>query len=76
MGNLTHGRPDTLQQAIIYFADADRCNEFMIELRWPDGQVRCPHCDSTRVIYLAAAAWKCYEKHPRREVLAQGRNDL
>jgi transposase-like protein len=58
--------PTTLQQAIIYFADADRCNQFMVDLRWPDGQVRCPRCDSTRVTYLEnAKLWKCYEKHER-----------
>lgn len=60
--------PTTLQQAIIYFADADRCNQFMIDIRWPDGQVRCPRCDSARVTYLAnAKLWKCYEKHDRQK---------
>ena len=60
--------PTTLQQAIIYFSDVDRCNEFMIDVRWPDGQVRCPHCDSPRVTYLAnAKLWKCNVKHDRQK---------
>ncbi len=56
--------PRTLQQAILYFADYDRCREFLMDLRWPDGKVACPKCGSEHVVYLAKArAWKCYGKH-------------
>src|ERR1700682_6111830 len=62
------GEPKTLQEAIIYFADIDRCEQFMIELRWPDGQVRCPYCGSENVTHLKNQhRWKCYEKHPRQQ---------
>ena len=38
----------------------------MVQLRWPDGVVRCPHCGSEKVTYLAKSrVWKCYAKHPR-----------
>lgn len=60
--------PTTLQAAILYFSDLNRCNEFMIAQRWPDGQVRCPQCESENVKYLPnAKLWKCYEKHPRQK---------
>jgi transposase-like protein len=60
--------PATLQDAILYFADYDRCREFLIELRWPDGKVRCPQCGSEHVTYLAnARVWTCYENHPRKK---------
>jgi transposase-like protein len=60
--------PATLQDAILYFADYDRCREFLIELRWPDGKVTCPQCGSDHVIYLAKArVWKCYENHPLKK---------
>jgi len=40
----------------------------MIELRWPDGKVRCPYCKSEKVVYLPSGrVWKCYTKHPRRK---------
>jgi transposase-like protein len=56
--------PKTLQEAIIYFADFENCKKFMIELRWPDGTVRCPQCGSEKVTFLAKArVWKCYGKH-------------
>jgi transposase-like protein len=58
--------PSTLQEAIRYFSDFDNCQKFMIEMRWPDGKVRCPTCQSDKVPYLAnARLWKCYAKHPR-----------
>jgi transposase-like protein len=58
--------PKTLQDAILYFADYDRCRQFLMDLRWPDGQVVCPQCGSEHVIYLETArVWKCYEKHPK-----------
>ena len=38
----------------------------MMELRWPDGTVRCPHCGSDHVTYLSKArVWKCYTGHDR-----------
>jgi transposase-like protein len=56
--------PRTLQEAILHFADYDNCKQFMMQLRWPDGTVRCPHCGSDHVTYLQKArVWKCYEKH-------------
>lgn len=58
--------PETLQQAIIYFADYENCHRLMVNLRWPDGKVKCPRCGSDSVTYLAnARVWKCYEKHDR-----------
>ena len=58
--------PKTLQPAIVYFADFDRCREFLTDLRWPDGKVACPQCGSENVTYLdRARVWKCYGKHPK-----------
>lgn len=60
--------PRTLQEAIQYFADFDNCQKFIIELRWPDGKVRCPYCGSEHVTYLAnARLWKCYENHAKQK---------
>src|SRR5208337_4879954 len=58
--------PKTLQEAIIYFADYDNCRRFLIDLRWADGQVRCPRCCSEKVAYLETARlYKCYGKHEK-----------
>jgi transposase-like protein len=58
--------PQTLQEAIVYFADFENCRSFVIDLRWPDGKVRCPQCQSEKVTYLENAhLYKCYGNHPR-----------
>jgi transposase-like protein len=56
----------TLRDAILYFADFEHCRQFMVELRWPDGKVKCPQCGSDKVCYLAKnRVWKCYAIHPK-----------
>ena len=58
--------PRTLQEAIQYFTDFENCRQFMVAMRWPDGKVRCPKCDSEKVTYLAKArVFKCYGDHPK-----------
>src|SRR5438874_6662935 len=58
--------PKTLQDAIIFFSDYANCHKVMLEIRWPDGVVRCPHCGSEKVTYMEnARRWKCYGDHPR-----------
>src|SRR6266567_5603735 len=56
--------PNTLRDAIIYFDNFDHCRRFMIELRWPDGKIKCPRCGSETITYLEKArVWKCYARH-------------
>ena len=60
--------PTTLQEAVIHFATYENCHEFMMNLRWSDGKVRCPRCGSENVSYLPnARVFKCYEKHDRQK---------
>lgn len=40
----------------------------MVELRWPDGKVTCPHCGSADVKWLPnAKVFKCFQKHERQK---------
>jgi len=58
--------PKTLQEAIQTFSDYDKCREFMTFLRWPDGKVRCPRCDSDKIGYLdKAKVYVCYAGHKK-----------
>ena len=60
--------PKTLIEAIRYFSDDDTCLSFMVQLRWPDGVVKCPHCGSDAVTFLATQRrWKCHTAHARRQ---------
>lgn len=57
--------PETLQQAIEFFAVPQNAHDFMVALRWPDG-VSCPTCGRTDVTFLAnQMRWKCKGKHAR-----------
>ncbi len=52
--------PHTLQKAIIYFSDPDRCFEYAKHLRWPDGKVSCPRCESYNHNFMPARKlWYC-----------------
>lgn len=54
----------TLQDAILFFSDATRCREYMVEQRWPDGVI-CPRCGSKDVLFLEKYnRWHCRAKHP------------
>src|ERR1700716_2591663 len=58
-------QPQTLMEAIRYFADADRTLETAVALRWPGG-VHCPTCGRTDVRFIATRhLWECKEKHPK-----------
>jgi len=52
-------KPQTLQQAIIYFADKDIAHDYLVGLRWSDGVV-CPKCGGKEHSYLTTRqTWKC-----------------
>lgn len=58
----------TLQQAIQHFGDKENCRKFMVFVRWPDGNVQCPVCGSTKVTWLAKAnVYRCYGEHPKQK---------
>jgi transposase-like protein len=60
--------PKTLQQAILFFANYDNCHRAVMEIRWPDGVVKCPHCGSEKVAYLEnVRRFKCYGNHPKAQ---------
>jgi transposase-like protein len=60
--------PNTLQEAIIYFSKFENCQRTMIDLRWSDGVVHCPYCESDKVTYLPSGkVWRCASNHPRRK---------
>ncbi len=60
--------PKTLQDAIIYFADADNCREYLMARRWPNGVVVCPTCGSDKVSFvLSRKLWQCRTRHPKAQ---------
>jgi transposase-like protein len=60
MKNTTPNLPNSRIEAIRYFADLDRCFDFVKGLRWADGPVVCPRCDHDQTSFLTTRKiWKC-----------------
>lgn len=60
--------PKTLQQATVYFSDADNCIDFLVTRRWPDGVVKCPRCGRDGASYLTdRRVWQCKSRHSKSQ---------
>ena len=60
--------PKTLQDAIVYFVDADNCREYLRARRWPNGVVVCPTCGSDKVSFVPSRRlWQCKTRHPKAQ---------
>src|SRR5688572_15269423 len=63
----TKNIPDTLQEAIIFFADPDNSLQFFAMMRWPNGP-ECPKCGSHELYFLTTRRmWKCKVKECRKQ---------
>ncbi len=52
--------PETLHEAIKYFANEDVAFEFMKGIRWPDGKIACPRCGSEEHSFISTRKmWTC-----------------
>lgn len=54
--------PQTLSEAIRYFADQDAAFQTISQLRWPDGVVTCPRCGGEKPNFIRTRyLWTCRE---------------
>jgi len=52
--------PESLLEVSEYFRDPDRCYQFLVSLRWPDGVITCPNCSSPDHYFLTKQKrYKC-----------------
>jgi len=52
--------PKTLQEAVAFFSDPQRTFDYAVKLRWPDGKVTCPRCQSTEHSFVSTRRlWFC-----------------
>jgi len=65
------GMPETLQEAIILFADEDTAHEFLVNIRWPEGP-QCPFCATYNVRQLSTRrVFRCKAKGCRKDFTAK-----
>jgi transposase-like protein len=61
----------TLQDAVVYFSDADNALDYMANKLWPNG-VTCPNCGRKDVVFLKTQRkWQCKSVHPKRQFTAK-----
>jgi transposase-like protein len=61
----------TLQDAVVYFSDADNALDYMANKLWPNG-VTCPNCGRKDVVFLKTQRkWQCKSIHPKRQFSAK-----
>lgn len=57
------GRPKTTLPALSLdafdkrFADEEACKQYLFEVRWPDGVVKCPRCGNDKVYKISRRPW-------------------
>lgn len=62
MKETTMTEPKTLQEAIVYFSDPQRCFDYAVKLRWPNGKVTCPRCNGEKHSFIKTRRiWFCYD---------------
>ncbi len=60
--------PETLAEALTFFAVEENAFAFMVSLRWPTGTVSCPRCGTERVGFIASRkVWECRECKERKQ---------
>lgn len=60
--------PETLHEAVKYFADDDRAFEYMKSVRWPNGKVACPRCGCQEVSFISTRKlWTCKECKTKKQ---------
>lgn len=60
--------PQTLVEAVQYFADPQICFRYMTALKWPDGKVTCPKCGGERIgIVATRSVFKCNTKSCQKQ---------
>jgi transposase-like protein len=65
---MSESQPETLLEAVQYFSDADRCQDFMVAMRWPKAVVTCPTCGRDDVRFISTRRmFECKDKHARRQ---------
>ena len=59
--------PKTLTEAVIYFAEWEKCRDYLVAHRWPNG-ITCPVCGAGNPYFdKSRKGWECRTRHPKRK---------
>jgi transposase-like protein len=70
--NTEQYNPQTLIEAVRYFADPDICHGYLVKVKWPDGKITCPKCGGDKVGIIASRRMlQCKAKGCRKQFSAK-----
>ncbi len=65
---MSETHPTSLIEAVTFFADPQVCHEYMKSIKWPDGVVVCPKCQSENVGQIKSRCMlQCRDKDCRKQ---------
>jgi len=57
-----------LKELMNFLGDESDCRKFMKEMRWPDGNIICPHCRGSKPYRLKnGKTFRCREKTCKKD---------
>ena len=60
--------PQSLVEAIRHFSNLDTCHEFMVKMRWPNGDIACPKCGCSHVGFISTRrTFQCKNKDCKKQ---------
>lgn len=60
--------PKTLIEAVRYFSDPEICHAYMIGIKWPSGEIRCPKCGGGQIGHIRTRmVFQCKTKGCRKQ---------
>src|SRR5438552_1556571 len=64
--------PETLIEAVRHFSDAKVCFDYLIGIKWPDGNITCPKCGCNRIGTIGSRQMlQCKDKACRKQFSAK-----
>lgn len=65
---MSEKHPTSLIEAVTFFADPQVCHEYMKSIKWPDGVINCPKCESESVGEIKSRCmFQCRSKDCRKQ---------
>ncbi len=60
--------PRTLIEAVRFFSNLDTCQKFMVDIKWPSGEISCPNCGGREIGQIASRRkFQCKSKGCRKQ---------
>ena len=68
----TSESPTTFLEAVRHYSDLNVCHEYMVQVKWPTGDIRCPKCSGDKIGNIKSRRmFQCKDKECRKQFSAK-----